>query len=85
MSNRILDISAIDRLTTLTSIARENGLSISLDLLGTSAKQKLNEETWIVQIFDEEERLLVSGRGQTAVEAVRQVYDNWFNKNLFKV
>lgn len=85
MSNRILDISAIDKLTTLTSIARENGLSISLDLLGTSAKQKVNQETWIVQIFDEEERLVVSARGSTAIEAIRQIYDNWFQKNLFKV
>lgn len=85
MSNRILDVSSLDRLTTLASIARENGLAIAIDLLGTSAKQKVNTETWIVQIFDEEERLIVSGRGKTAIEAVRQAHDNWFNKNLLKV
>lgn len=85
MSNRILDVTAIDRLSTLASIARENGLSISIDLIGNSPKAKINSETWIIQVFDEEERIVVTGRGRSAMEAVKVVHENWFNKHAPKV
>lgn len=75
MSNRIFDASSVDKLSTLISIAKDNNLAVSIDYLGSS-----RDEVWIVQIFDLQERLVVSANGKSAIEAIRKVHDNWFNK-----
>ena len=75
MSNRIFDAASVDKLSTLISIAKDNSLAVSIDYLGGS-----REDMWIVQIFDIQERLVVSANGKTAMEAVRKVHENWFNK-----
>ena len=80
MSNRIFDVSAIEKLSTLVSIAKDNGLAVSIDFIGSSPKHKIDGETWIVQIYDEQERLVVSANAKTANEAVRKVHENWFAK-----
>jgi hypothetical protein len=85
MSNRILDVTAIDRLSTLAAIARDNGLAISIDFLSSDTKNGVGSDVWIVQVYDYEERLVVSGRGKSAVEAIKHVHDNWFAKHLPKV
>lgn len=85
MSNRILDVTAIDRLSTLAAIARDNGLSISIDFINTENKNGVGVDLWIVQVYDNDERLVVSGRGKSAVEAIKVVHENWFAKHLPKV
>lgn len=50
-----------------------------MDFLGTS-----KDGMWIIQIFDLQERLVVSGNGKTAIEAIRKVHDNWFSKTAPK-
>ena len=75
MSNRIFDASSVDKLSTLISIAKDNDLAVSIDFIGNS-----KGGLWIVQIFDAEERLVVSANGKTAVEAIRKLHDNWFSK-----
>lgn len=75
MSNRILDASSVDKLSTLVSIAKENGLAVSIDYLGGS-----RDDLWIIQIFDLQERLVVSANGKSAMEAVRKIHEGWFTK-----
>lgn len=75
MSNRIIDSSSADKLSALISIAKDNSLAVSIDYIG-SAKDDL----WIVQIFDLQERLVVSSNGKSLIEAIRRIHENWFNK-----
>ena len=75
MSNRILDVSSVDKLSALISIAKDNGLAVSIDYLGGT-----RDEIWIVQVFDLQERLVVSANGKTAMEAIRRIHENWFTK-----
>jgi hypothetical protein len=79
VSNRILDASSVDKLSTLVSIAKDNSLAVSIDYLGGS-----RDDLWIIQIFDIQERLVVSANGKTAMEAVRKIHDNWFTKTAPK-
>lgn len=82
MSNRILDVTSIDKLTALVNAAREEQMFITIDFLGGSHKQGKDEDLWIIQIFDEKERTVVSARGRTANDAARLIHQNWFNKLL---
>lgn len=75
MSNRIFDASSVDKLSTLVAIAKDNGLAVTLDFIGSG-----KEDLWIVQIFDLKERLIVSANAKTANDAVRRLHDNWFSK-----
>lgn len=75
MSNRILDASSVDKLSTLVNIAKENGLAVSIDYLGGS-----RDDLWIIQIFDLQERLVISANGKTAMEAIRKIHEGWFTK-----
>ena len=79
MSNRIFDASSVDKLSALIAIAKDNSLAVSMDFLGNS-----KDEMWIVQIFDLQERLIVSANGKSAIEAIRKVHDNWFTKTAPK-
>ena len=79
MSNRILDTTSIDKLSTLISIAKDNTLAVSIDYLGGS-----RDGMWIIQIFDLQERIVVSANGKTAIEAVNRVHENWFAKTAPK-
>lgn len=79
MSNRIFDAASVDKLSALISIAKDNSLAVSIDFLGNS-----KDGMWIIQIFDLQERLVVSGNGKTAIEAIRKVHDNWFSKTAPK-
>lgn len=79
MSNRIIDAPSVEKLSTLIGIAKDNSLAVSIDYLG-GAKNDL----WIVQIFDIQERLVVSANGETLMEAIRRIHENWFNKTAPK-
>lgn len=79
MSNRIFDAQSVDKLSMLVSIAKDNGLAVSMDYLGSS-----RDDLWIVQIFDIQERLVVSANGKTAMEAIRKIHENWFTKTAPK-
>ena len=79
MSTRIIDGSSADKLSTLVSIARDNNLAVSIDYLGSS-----RDDLWIVQIFDIQERLVVSSNGKTLIEAIRKIHENWFTKTAPK-
>lgn len=80
MSIRVVDIPSVDKLSQLVAIARENGLAVSIDFLGTSAKHAIPTETWIVQVFDDKERLVISGRGRCLNSAIKLAYSNYFAK-----
>lgn len=80
MSNRIFDASSVDKLSTLVKIAKDNGLAISIDFMGTSPGHNIYGETWIIQIYDEKERLVISANAKTANDAIRKVHENWFTK-----
>jgi uncharacterized membrane protein YqjE len=75
VSNRIFDTPSVDKLSTLVAIARDNGLAMSIDFLG-GCKDNL----WIIQIFDSQERLVVSANAKTVIEAVSKIHTNWFVK-----
>ena len=79
MSNRIFDTASIDKLSTLISIAKDNSLAVSIDYLGGS-----RDEMWIIQMFDLQERTIVSANGKTAIEAVRRIHENWLAKTAPK-
>ena len=79
MSNRIFDAASVDKLSTLIGIAKDNSLAVSIDYLGGS-----RDDLWIVQIFDLQERLVVSANGKSAMEAIRKIHDNWFTKTAPK-
>lgn len=79
MSNRILDAQSVDKLSMLVGIAKDNSLAVSIDYLGSS-----RDDLWIVQIFDLQERLVVSANGKSAIEAIRKIHDNWFTKTAPK-
>ena len=79
MSNRIFDTTSIDKLSTLISIAKDNSLAVSIDYLGGS-----RDEMWIIQMFDLQERTIVSANGKTAIEAVRRIHENWLAKTAPK-
>jgi hypothetical protein len=79
VSNRIFDASSVEKLSTLINIAKENSLAVSMDYLGSS-----KDGLWIIQIFDLQERLVVSANAKTAVEAIRKIHDNWFSKTAPK-
>lgn len=79
MSNRIIDAPSVEKLSTLISIAKDNSLAVSIDYLG-GAKNDL----WIIQMFDLQERLVVSANGKNLMEAVRRIHENWFNKTAPK-
>jgi hypothetical protein len=79
VSTRIIDGSSADKLSTLVSIARDNNLAVSIDYLGSS-----RDDLWIVQIFDIQERLVVSSNGKTLIEAIRKIHENWFTKTAPK-
>ncbi len=79
MSNRIIDAPSAEKLSTLIGIAKDNTLAVSIDYLGGS-----KNDLWIIQIFDMQERLVVSANGKTMIEAVRRIHENWFNKTAPK-
>lgn len=79
MSNRIFDTPTVDKLTTLVNIAKENSLAFSIDYLGPS-----RDELWIIQLFDVQERLVISANGKTAMEAIRRIHENWLIKTAPK-
>lgn len=76
MSNRILDVSSLDKLAVLAKVATDNCLAISIDYLGASS-------VWIAQIFDDKERVVVTASGKTAVSAVQALHANWFSKGVY--
>lgn len=76
MSNRILDIPTLDRLSTVISIAKEYSLAVSLDFLGNM---------WIMQMFDSQERLVISANAATAGEVVNKVHEDWLKRTAPKL
>lgn len=79
MSNRIVDTPSVEKLSTLVAIAKENSLAVSIDYLGST-----RDDIWIVQIFDIQERLVVSANGKSLPEVIRRVHENWFTKTAPK-
>ncbi|MFN4894192.1 MAG: hypothetical protein ACK5HO_00225 [Pseudomonadota bacterium] len=84
MLTRIFDAPSVDKLSTLVSIAKDNGLAVSIDFIAGSRKSKIDTEIWIVQIYDKDERLVVSANGKTANDAIRRLHENWFSKTAPK-
>lgn len=76
MSNRILDISSLDKFSTIINIAKEYSLAVSLDFMG---------DFWIMQMFDTQERLVISANAQTATEVVNKVHENWLKRTAPKL
>jgi hypothetical protein len=76
VSNRILDIAALDKLSTVISIAKEYSLAVSLDFLGN---------LWIMQMFDQQERLVISANADTATEVVNKVHEDWLKRTSPKL
>ena len=76
VSNRIIDIPALDKLSTIISIAREYSLAVSIDFMG---------EFWIMQMFDMQERLVISANAETATEVINKVHENWLKKTSPKL
>lgn len=76
MSNRIIDIPALDKLSTIISIAKEYSLAVSLDFMG---------ELWIMQMFDQQERLVISANAETATQVVNKVHENWLKRTSPKL
>jgi len=76
VSNRILDISALDKLSTIIAVAKEYSLAVSIDFLG---------DFWIMQMFDSQERLVVSANAKTATEVVNKVHENWLKRTSPKL
>lgn len=76
MSNRILDIPALDKLSTIISIAKEYSLAVSIDFMG---------DFWIMQMFDQQERLVISANAETATQVVNKVYENWLKRTAPKL
>lgn len=76
MSNRILDIPSIDKLSTIISIAKEHSLAVSIDFLG---------DLWIMQMFDHQERLVISANAETASQVISKVHENWLKRTSPKL
>lgn len=76
MSNRIIDIPTLDKFSTIIVIAKEYSLAVSLDFIG---------DLWIMQMFDQQERLVISANAETATEAVNKVYENWLRRTAPKL
>lgn len=70
---RLFDVPTADRLSSLADTAREHSLVLSVDYWGERAEGK----SWIVQLFDHAEKQVVSGRGTTLSQAVRECLDRW--------
>jgi hypothetical protein len=79
VSNRIFDGPSVDKLSALVSIAKDNDLTVSIDYVGG-----IKEGLWIVQIYDFQERLVVTANGKTAIEAIGRLHSNWFAKTAPK-
>lgn len=77
-TNRIIDFSSADKLSTLVDILRDHDLALSMDYLG-------QRNLWIVQIFDAQERLVVSTNGESLNDTIRRTYENWFTKTGPKI
>lgn len=75
MSNRILDVSSLEKLSTLIGIAKENSLAVSIDYLS---------DLWIAQMFDLQERVVVSTSGKSMNEVVQRLHQCWFAKTAPK-
>lgn len=73
MSTRIIDIQSLEQLSALVEIAKDSGLAISIDYMPQL-------EAWIIQLFDAQERLIVSANAKNPNDAIRKVYNNWFSK-----
>jgi hypothetical protein len=76
-SKRLFDVATTERLAHLTAAAVENGLALSIDFLGPYAASKTQGSWWIVQLFDSEERQVVSGRGSSPHDAVYSAQQAW--------
>jgi len=79
VSNRIIDAPSVEKLSALIGVAKDNSLAVSIDFLGCT-----KDSIWIVQIFDLQERLVVSASGKTLVEAIHRIHANWFTKTAPK-
>jgi hypothetical protein len=76
-AKRLFDVATTERLALLTAVAIEHGLSLSIDLLGPYAASKTQGKWWIVQLFDQDEKLVVTGRGSTPHDAVHTAHQAW--------
>lgn len=76
-TSRILDFSSLEKLSTLVSIIRDSHLALSMDYLG-------HRNLWIVQIFDAQERLVVSTNGEDINDVIKRLHNDWFSKTAPK-
>jgi hypothetical protein len=74
---RLIDAATAEKLSSLYTHALTNGLTLSLDFNGYRSPETL----WIIQMWDEQERIVVSGRGKDARDAIMSLHDKWIKKN----
>lgn len=77
-TTRLIDFSSSEKLFALVQIIRDSNIAFSIDFLG-------HRKIWILQIFDAQERLVVSANGEDLNETIRKVYENWFAKTGPKI
>lgn len=77
---RAFDVSTAEKLSVILAAATENGLAFSFDFLGPYAR--VPGRWYIAQLFDLEDRCVVSGRGKDPNEAVAELLERWLAKGL---
>ena len=75
---RLFDVQTADRLSTLHAFALEHGQRVNIDFDG----YRVPSAWWIIQLFDHEERDIISARGKTLAEAVADLHERWLAKGL---
>lgn len=76
MSNRIFDTPSINKLANIIEIAKEHSLAVSIDFC---------QDLWIMQMFDLQERMVISASGKTSSEVITKLFNNWLSKTGPKI
>lgn len=73
MRQRLFDAATAEKLSVLHSHAHEENLCVCINYCNARDPSV----AWIIQLFDDEDRVLVTGRGGTLDVAVAEVHDRW--------
>lgn len=75
MSNNIFYNSSINKLANIVEIAKENSLAVSIDYCA---------DLWILQIFDLQERLIITANDKNPNFAINKLFDGWMARTSLK-
>lgn len=67
---KLINTSSSEKLFALTGIARDSGLAISMDYISS-------RDLWILQMFDSQERLVVSANGVSLGDVIDRLHENF--------